>query len=757
MEFDERQVRTKIYAEDYVKAALSFRNFSIEQSYVLIINFLITPSNYDSYKKPTVVSEVAALAKHIGLVSVNVMGVDEKLNEVYDRHLEGPAADESNYASSLALYFIDQILKERYDLDEYQPKVSSVFVNAISPASVNTVIDKIPIAVELERMTSWYHTFLIAKPSDEFIDSIVNLRLSLKGTAARLEEHHSLLNIDGATFVFDSPATTFRDNEVPSAAREFANFAMSTTVAGRFIVIMPASKNHSLDIEEYVAPLLNGQLDLEAVVVFSTREKGRRLRDYQAFVLTRGLPREKTQALYVDVSGSNSALDELNSQECASLAASIINLYREERFQKRHLTSNVIRILNAQFGSGYCDVKKLCAEVAQDHGKVFRLGEVKRVLARKASRGHEVNFSADAHDILGRIQNRSMPSCTYIIGDNGAGKSFLLRDLVYRISKLGLHTCGVSTGINDRFPLSDSALEKFEYKGIRSARGGVDASKVTKNATRLAAQIFRNQTMIDALSECLHVLGYEARYYFTRRPETALADDPNDAQFKILSLFAGENDIPRDLLSYEFGVVRSDDRDAITPISSLSSGERNINYLLLSLVRLSSKGRVFLIDEPEISLHLHWQQALPKVFHILSRRFDVSFIVATHSPTLIASANEASDFCYELNSGHLRILNEEDRYSVESIILGGFGTYTPNNRSVHERCARLVARSMAEEEPGMGDFDALNELDDLKKLLIEKVDRQNVPGVNQDLDLIKKAYAAIELLLADRLTMNGAK
>ncbi|MNP85003.1 hypothetical protein D3C76_1845520 [compost metagenome] len=45
---------------------------------------------------------------------------------------------------------------------------------------------------------------------------------------------------------------------------------------------------------------------------------------------------------------------------------------------------------------------------------------------------------------------------------------------------------------------------------------------------------------------------------------------------------------------------------------------------------------------------------------------------------------------------------------------------------------------------------ALKELDGLKDVLLQRVNRQTVPGADQDLDLIEKAYAAIELLLADR-------
>jgi energy-coupling factor transporter ATP-binding protein EcfA2 len=407
--------------------------------------------------------------------------------------------------------------------------------------------------------------------------------------------------------------------------------------------------------------------------------------------------------------------------------------------------------MNAQFGFGYRDVKRLCTEVAHNHNRTVKIQYVKSVLSRKASTGGSINFSADAREIVTRLQSFRSPTCTYLIGNNGAGKSFTLRDIVYRMSESGVDTIGVTTGLHDRFPSGDSSLKTFDYRGLRTRGDGVTASRVAQNITKLAAQIFRQQHMVNALSECLMVLGYQPRYYLMRRPETMLSEMPADIQFRMLSLTVDDNRIPKDLGNYEFGVVRSDERDQITPVSSLSSGEQNINYLLMSLIRLCAKGKVVLVDEPEISLHLQWQQALPKVFNIISRATGASFVVATHSPTLIANANEESDFCYELKKGLLRFLNAEERYSVESIILEGFGTYTPNNRGVHEKCARLVARSMAEDKDEDVEGNAeLKELDVLKGVLLQRVNRQIIPGADQDLDLIEKAYAAIELLLADR-------
>jgi hypothetical protein len=48
--------------------------------------------------------------------------------------------------------------------------------------------------------------------------------------------------------------------------------------------------------------------------------------------------------------------------------------------------------------------------------------------------------------------------------------------------------------------------------------------------------------------------------------------------------------------------------------------------------------------------------------------------VATHAPTLISNANDLGSHSFMLDLGKLPELTAKQRYSVESIILGGFGT-----------------------------------------------------------------------------------
>ncbi len=753
MEFHEKDVFIALNAQNILEVGEQFEKKRTVEFLAYTVCFVTLQAYSRLNLAPEITKEIERLRAEFSLSKYEVPVLLSEISRLYDDYIkEGINTFTMDCAVAMALHMVDRLLAEVFSIDPQEPRVASAFVNSVCPTGNPAIVDMIPIASELYDSTAWYEQVVMVRSRNKLVDTIVRLKCYLRGIYPAYDDSKAKnrVRISGGTYVFDSPATTAPGEQLDSAPERFERFVGMPGVLGRFIVITPNTKEHFSDIEKHVVPMIGTDLHLDAVVSLGTK-KAKKTVSYQALVLSRGLPDVRGYTLYIDASGSNSALAELTSEERGYLAGAIFSLHQGYGHYQASIPPKVIQIMNAQFGFGYRDVKRLCAEVAHNHSRAVKIQYVKSVLSRKASTGESINFSADAREIVSRLQNFRSPSCTYVIGNNGAGKSFMLRDIIYRMSESGVDTIGVTTGLHDRFPSGDSSLKTFDYRGLRTRGDGVTASRVAQNITKLAAQIFRQQHMVNALTECLKVLGYEPRYYLMRRPETMLSEMPADIQFRMLSLTAYDNRIPKDLNNYEFGVVRSDERDQITPVSSLSSGEQNINYLLMSLIRLCAKGKVVLIDEPEISLHLQWQQALPKVFKIISRATGASFVVATHSPTLITNANDESDFCYELKSGLLRLLNAEERYSVESIILEGFGTYTPNNRGVHEKCARLVARSMAQDNDEEIESNAeLRELDVLKDVLLQRVNRQMVPGADQDLDLIEKAYAAIELLLADR-------
>ncbi len=71
------------------------------------------------------------------------------------------------------------------------------------------------------------------------------------------------------------------------------------------------------------------------------------------------------------------------------------------------------------------------------------------------------------------------------------------------------------------------------------------------------------------------------------------------------------------------------------PLSVLSSGEQHELVLAYELLFNSEGKRLILIDEPELSLHVSWQQMFLADMEEIARLADLDFIIATHSPSIV--------------------------------------------------------------------------------------------------------------------------
>ena len=73
-------------------------------------------------------------------------------------------------------------------------------------------------------------------------------------------------------------------------------------------------------------------------------------------------------------------------------------------------------------------------------------------------------------------------------------------------------------------------------------------------------------------------------------------------------------------------------KDTLTPYQ-LSSGEKQILVILLTVLIQNNRPTILFMDEPEISLHLDWQRKL--IQYIKELNPNVQIILATHSPGII--------------------------------------------------------------------------------------------------------------------------
>ena len=71
------------------------------------------------------------------------------------------------------------------------------------------------------------------------------------------------------------------------------------------------------------------------------------------------------------------------------------------------------------------------------------------------------------------------------------------------------------------------------------------------------------------------------------------------------------------------------------PLAALSSGEKHDFIMFYELIFNSGENSVFLIDEPEISLHVAWQMEFINILQKICSLNGMQAIIATHSPDIV--------------------------------------------------------------------------------------------------------------------------
>jgi predicted ATPase len=73
--------------------------------------------------------------------------------------------------------------------------------------------------------------------------------------------------------------------------------------------------------------------------------------------------------------------------------------------------------------------------------------------------------------------------------------------------------------------------------------------------------------------------------------------------------------------------------DIVISPYKLSAGEKQLLYILTTVLCQDQKPTIMLMDEPEISLHFDWQKILLE--SILELNPNIQIIMATHSPAMV--------------------------------------------------------------------------------------------------------------------------
>lgn len=237
------------------------------------------------------------------------------------------------------------------------------------------------------------------------------------------------------------------------------------------------------------------------------------------------------------------------------------------------------------------------------------------------------------------IKWKLRPDVNILSGINGVGKSTIINHAVrglHLIDSGELKPGEIGNGIT--ITLSPDDATSIRYDVIRSFdRPLLHSDLLEKLAdsrvkTELDWQVYKLQKRF---------LDYQVNIG-NRVIELLTSGDPQDAQqaAEVTRPKAQFQDMLDELFSDTKKTIdrRSNEiqfiqnGEVLTPYQ-LSSGEKQLLVILLTVLVENNEPYTLLMDEPEISLHIEWQQQLIQLIRRLNP--NVQVILSTHSPALI--------------------------------------------------------------------------------------------------------------------------
>lgn len=384
------------------------------------------------------------------------------------------------------------------------------------------------------------------------------------------------------------------------------------------------------------------------------------------------------------------------------------------------------------------------------------------------------------------IENKAVGRFTYIIGNNGTGKSRLLNHLVEMLN--------VETGAapHSILCISNSVFDKFNffaggksiYLGQKTVGNAIFLSLVDRNMIRWACEILQKNRV--AYNSVCENFDWSCRIRIGKS-----SDNPNniidwvkssidkrkvkknknldnvfsEAELNFLIENIGKSvELPRvsdsgltcliklmnlncSSVSFTLDKPFGETNDGLsvvsqreTSFSELSSGEQNRLLLAFKIVANFSPGCLILIDEPEISLHLHWQMDFHNFLKkLLPPEQSWHVVVATHSPLIISEAEKddltdaviiiekfsganVDDIDYQVSTG-------VRKQGYDEVVLDYFSTATYKSKAIEEEAALALIDS---------DDDYFSRKARLEKLLLAK-------GVADDeMEMLKTALKLLD-------------
>lgn len=228
------------------------------------------------------------------------------------------------------------------------------------------------------------------------------------------------------------------------------------------------------------------------------------------------------------------------------------------------------------------------------------------------------------------------PDVNILSGINGIGKSTILNASVHLLDRLPQMVSGERTRVDILFEPEDATF--VQYDVIRSfdrplLHSDIMEKMADKNVrTELDWQVYRLQRryldyQVNIGNRIIELLtsGDE-----TQKEKAAEVSLPKKKFQDMIDELFRETDKLIDRKSNE---IRFTQGDEILCPYQLSSGEKQILVILLTVLVQDNGYCVLFMDEPEVSLHVEWQQKMISLIRELNPH--VQIILSTHSPAVI--------------------------------------------------------------------------------------------------------------------------
>ena len=673
------------------------------------------------------------------LISLAHAALRAPLNNIPDREL-------LNFIN----YLIDELIGEITSLDRRHCKIVSGFAGLIFDRAHYDVVDVSPNIADLTlgvRSQGIKHSFIMSGDIESEQKQLIKLKLHCNDINARFAE--SLYELPGPhgsmAYLIDAISQVPGAHPLEGAINEMTSEEIYSRIRERndsegFYILTRTSKGANAKSFRHNWNPYNQNID--AVVAFDSYHQGS-VKKFVFIIINNDKGEPNRQTLYINTS-DNPAILSLDAIERSILSASIYLAWRSGgRPSPNGLPQKVASIINSQFRNGYRDVNGLCAVVARQNSYYRYLFNV----------NHHVNFADPqliTEDInseeLHRKLEPTLAQCLYIIGNNGAGKSKLLGRFAAELINKKKAATGITLSQSNRFPSPDTTEYFTSYCLAQQSRQHLIGT-VPKFFSRICCDAEKLHTLL----KCLEVLDFTKELYLGAKPHSKKRSMVDVESLIAMGESAIENsealrEVHED--SSTLVLVKTNDPDHYVFFSDLSSGEQNIITLLTLCIYSAQYGKTLLLDEPEISLHVSWQQQLPLILDIIAQALHTSIITATHSPLLISSAPLERVHCYVLDTGNLTYIDPMERRSVETSLMSIFKTYSPLNKEVYERCARLVALTIQKRNSESGVSteeldDSLKRLNSLDEVIKNCSINTRSDRYDSDVDLIEKAKLAI--------------